>query len=1154
MSSRVVRIGFITGVIIAACVAGARFSVAQEFRASILGQVSDPSGAAIVGAAVTAVQHNTNQTYTAKSNSAGVYSVDFILPGEFTVTIEAKGFSKAVYPNVTLQAAQKLNLNVTLTVGPTVQEVTVTASPGLLDTSNAASGGVIDQAKIQLMLLECGETWEDLTFVQGEKQFTASWGTYSDKSDFASFFSVNGAPQANNTYYVNGAPVSITSTEDYSAPRDAVQELQASVGSYDAQWGPAAGGSFNQVLKEGTNSFHGTVYYYLQNALFGANTYANDLNGVKKTISNQNYPGAALGGPIQKNKTFFYFTWESQRNDQPHLVTSSVPTAAMAQGNFAGTGYTVYDPSTVTCTKTTSSGCSTYGRTAFLNNIIPPSDISPIGAAIMALYPSPTNPALANNYTYTQPTLSGYDEFVGRVDHNFSSSTRVSAVWTRIGSFSRGGSSNGFQTEGSTTSSGPTPEDTNAIVSITRTLSPTLVADFRASVSRWYDFSSAGRAVQDNYKIPGLTMPIVPTTTHLGIAPTVAVTNYTSLIGNTANGTIDNYGYLSPSLAQIKGRHTLHYGFEYEDIQVGATGVPSTPNGAFTFSGQWSRANPLTATTGTGNGLADLLLGYPASGSVGWGINDMITYHYYGAYLQDDFKVSKKVTLNMGLRWDLDTSPSERHNGINGGFCFTCTNPYTAQINYNTYPTLANPLTGGLTFTGVSAPHAPDNVSFTHWQPRVGIAWAITPKTVIRAGFGMFYNYGNSATTNTGFSQTTSYVASLNGSINPTNYFVSGSPFPNGVLAPTGASAGLETSAGNAISYYSPSGNGAVPWTDHWSVGFQRELPKRMLLDVEYVGSHNHAIQVSQPWGVISSAEQAACFANAAVCNNSVPNPFYGILPSTTTLGASATVSAYQLQRQYPLFSGVTESNDPLGYQDYNALEVRVERQVKSINFVFNYTYSNWIGDISYLNAGTWRDANMWHGLSSTDVPHYFTMNGVYPLPVGRGGHFFQDAHGLLGGLLNHWVVDAVYIYWSGEPLTISNANLVGGSGCTSYYPVGGQNQQHWFNNNESCYQQLSTWQERTTPLNVGYLRNPPWSVMNASLQKSFALPWREMSLALRFDTTNTLNHPCFNGPNTTVSQLPSFTQWVGWSGFGALPTTSFVNARYGVVSMKITF
>jgi hypothetical protein len=291
--------------------------------------------------------------------------------------------------------------------------------------------------------------------------------------------------------------------------------------------------------------------------------------------------------------------------------------------------------------------------------------------------------------------------------------------------------------------------------------------------------------------------------------------------------------------------------------------------------------------------------------------------------------------LNLGLRWDVYTSPTERHHGINGSFCFTCKTPYDAQINHAAYPSLQNPLTGGLTFAGVSAPGDPYHVKLNQWQPRFGLAWAITPGTVFRAGFGIFYGVANPATTSIGFNQNTPYISSLDGGVTPTNYFLSGTAYPNGVIAPAGASGGLATAAGQGVAYNSP--DNVIPWTQHWTAGFQRRLPKQILLDVEYARSHTHPLAVSQPWGVISSAQQAACFQDNAICNTTVPNPFYGVLPNNVPLGSSPNIPAWQLMRQYPLFNGVTQNNNPAGHSVYNALEARVERKLRSLDFVANY-------------------------------------------------------------------------------------------------------------------------------------------------------------------------------------------------------------------------
>lgn len=249
--------------------------------------------------------------------------------------------------------------------------------------------------------------------------------------------------------------------------------------------------------------------------------------------------------------------------------------------------------------------------------------------------------------------------------------------------------------------------------------------------------------------------------------------------------------------------------------------------------------------------MADLLLGYPSSGAVDWAFDTFVTYHYYRLYFQDNYKVRSNVSLNLGLRWDVNTSPSERHNRINAGFCLACVNPYTSSINYNTAPNLQNPLLGGLLFAGVNgAPTAPYLVEWNDWQPRFGIAWAVTPKTVVRAGYGMFDTWQFLNTNSIGFSQTTSYVDLLDGGLTPSDYFRSGRPYPNGAIAAVKSSEGLKTDAGNAISYYNT--NRRIRGTQHWSFGIQHELPGSLLLDVEYMGSHTDNIPVSTSLDIIS--------------------------------------------------------------------------------------------------------------------------------------------------------------------------------------------------------------------------------------------------------------------------------------------------------------
>ena len=1123
---------------------------AQESRATITGQVVDPTGAAVPGAAVKAIQLDTQQAYTATCDDAGVYSLPYLQPGRYSVSIEAGGFQKTVYSNVVLDAAQKLNLNATLTLGSIDQEVTVSAAPGLLDTAAAGVGGVVDQAQVVNMPGTGRLAWDDLSFAQGVRMLSAGFNTTPRGS--GETYTVSGTPTNANAYYLNGAPVSDQGVYHFTPSLDAIQELQGGI-EYDAQYSRAGGGSFNVTVKQGTNSYHGDFFDYYGNKILNSNTYANNLGGVAQQENTRNNFGAVFGGPIRKNKTFFFGSYEAWRQANPQSATDSVPPSAWRTGDFSQSGYSIYDPLSSTCSATNAQGqCTTYKRTQFPNNIIPSNRISPIGQAIVNQYPAPKNAANTNNYPTAGVHDISYDQWLGRIDQYFSENTRLYALGSTLRNWAYLGG-NGF-------TGVPSTENTETgfpfmgIVALTHVFSPSLVADTKLSFARYNDATVYGQTIQQNFtgdKIGGLHMPDVPTTTHLNLVPQVAVTGYTTIFDNTDNGTVDNNWNFNATLSQVKGRHNLHYGVEFSDVQSGASGVPGRPNGTFTFNVGWTQSNPLTAANGQGSAVATLLLGYPNSGSVDWNSNQFVTYRYYGLYVQDDYKLRRNLTVNLGLRWDVNLSAHERFNSINAGFCYTCSNPYTKQINYAPYPGLPNPLTGGWQFAGVNGvSSAPFQTQYNHWQPRVGISWAVTDKWVVRAGYGIFYSWSTLATNSQGFNQSTSYISSLDGNLTPTNYFLIGTPYPNGVLAPSGSTAGLATQAGQAISYVSP--DRKLPYTQRWSIGIQRALPQKVLLDAEYVGSHTHALPVSTAWDVVPLSQQAACFQNNALCNANVSNPFYGVLPAAAALGASTTVQAYQLNRPWPLFNGITQSDDPAGESDYHALDVRLERKIDNLDFVANYSFSNWMEETSYLNNANFRDVKPWRGLDSNDRRHYLSVSMIWPLPFGKGGWVARNAHGVEGAVIGGWITDSTVLWGTGTPLAIPSADFYG-PGCTGYAPAGGQDDAHWLNNNMSCWHNLLPWEARTAPLNVGYLRNPGGLLTwNPALYKMFALPREGMFAQLRIDALRGANETALGNPNETLATLPTFTPWVGWTGFGT--STLGGGNRVVTISLKILF
>lgn len=1121
---------------------------AQEFRASITGQVADPTGAVVPNATVSAVNDQTHLTYSTKSGSQGQYSLLYLLPGEYTVTVEAASFQSMVYNNVELDSSQQLGLNVTLKPGAITTQVTVTAGPVDLDTVSASTGGVIDQAKVQDMPSSGMMVWADLHFTEGIRTDPVSSFNLTPRNN-GEPYSVAGAQTDENVFYMNGAPISYQGSWNFSPNTNSVAQVQASVMPYDAQYGQTGAGVFSANVKDGTNAYHGAIWDYYGNEALDANSWSADLAGLPKSVNIRNTFGGESGGPIRRNKTFYFGSYEGFRQHQPFVTQDSVPLPDEVKGNFASSGYTVYDPTSTYCAqKNTSGACTAYARNAFPNDQIT-TGISPIGQAILALYPAPNEPGVTNNYVVRQSTTFRYDQYIGRIDQSFSENTRMYGLFTleNDGEVSGG---NGFTNE-AVTSSTPTARDYNIILDLTHIFSASRVVDLKASYGHDNSETISGVAVQDNYLATklGLTMPAVATTPHQNIVPTFSVSNGTTLFGNTANGSENASADFAGSMTQTLGRHILHYGVEFMDIQTAPTGVLGNPNGSFSFDQTYTQGNPQKSVTGQGNSFADILLGYPTSGSVSWNEPTFVTVHYFAGFAQDDFNVRPNLTLNLGLRWDFNTSPKDRHDRINAGFCFTCANPLAGQVNLSKVPSgvTVAPLVGGLQFAGVNGvAGAPFQVSWNHWQPRVGFSWAALRNTVVRGGFGIFYPWEALAVDDMGFSQTTPFVASLNGGLNPGTYFNSGTPYPSGAIAPTGSSLGLATNAGNSISYNDT--NRVLRQTQHWSLGIQRRMPWAVLLDVEYLGTHTLHIPVTTSLGVISTAQQQACLAGGAVCNNPVANPFYGVLPSNSTLGASATLPEYELMRAYPMFNGVSEQRIPSGSSHFNALAVRVERRKADVDFVFNYTYSNWIDIDSYLNNGNFRDATLWKGLDGNDDRNQLNTDVVYPLP---GIH----QNRLLNGIVNGWVADSSFQWETGVPMSLPSANFNWGTpGCTSYAPVGGQTRAHWFNNNQSCWTQLTSWEPRTTPLSVGFLRNEGSWLWNPAFHKQFTIRPEKMFAQFRMEAYNGANHPHFGGANTSVGTQTAFTPQTSWTGFGTLPTSSNEAQRVILASLKILF
>ena len=550
--------------------------------------------------------------------------------------------------DVVLDTSQQLGLNVTLETGRVTQKVVVSVGALELDTVSASTGGVVDLARVANMPAPDMNVWDDVVFAQGISSNSKNLFNLTPRSN-GNQNTVSGDQTDENAFYLNGVPVSDQGLWHFAPSQNAVDQVQAFAMPYDAQYGRTGGGVFTTNLKTGTNAYHGAMYNYYGNKVLNANPTEANLAGIPRATNTRDTWGAESGGPIIKGKTFYFGSYEGFSQIEPGPVSDTVPTAAELNGNFSGTGYTIYDPLSTYCAqKNASGGCTTYARKAFANDVIPAARISPIGKAILALYPAQNKAGLVKNYVILAPFSYDYRQYMGRVDQNFSDNTRVYVLYARQTDTDYR-SSNGFTNAASDSAVQNPTVDYNAIVDLTHIISTSTVLDLKASY--WHDagVTTNGTAVQNNFLASklGFNMPAVGTALRQNIAPVMTITNATTLFGNTESGTMNADADFAGSVTQLIGRHSLHYGAEFQDIQTAPIGALGQPNGAFTFDSVYTQGNPLKAVTVQGNEFADVLLGYPSSGSVSWDEPTFITVHYYGAFVEDTYRVFPTLTVSV---------------------------------------------------------------------------------------------------------------------------------------------------------------------------------------------------------------------------------------------------------------------------------------------------------------------------------------------------------------------------------------------------------------------------------------------------------------------------------------------------------------------------
>ncbi len=1046
------------------CVSQPAFSQNSN-SGEIRGTVTDPSGATIPGVNVTILNTQTGVGRDLVSNTSGVYDAVSVLPGTYSVTFSAPGFNKLVRTGIDI-TANPATVDGQLTVGSSETQVSVTEQVGLLQTENAEQSTTLE-AKTMQTLPNVGQDWENFT-----RLLPGAAGSGGGVA-------VNGNMPYYSNFLADGANVSAPHSANFDPNVfESVAEVQIETNTFSAQYG-IGGIVMNQISKSGTNTFHGSLYEYFQNDFLNATNF---FSHTTPRLRYDNF-GGSVGGPIIKNKAFFYFNADKIINNGTAYFSNTYPSAAMRAGNFSDPSFPIiYDPATPV-------NPATGTRTPFANNIIPTDRLDPLALRFQTLFPNPTGPGATNNLIALLPSTSPYMRYFGRADYTISDKNRLTMSVTER-------DNPGYNP----TPDAPLDTTTQDIGSYTSQISdvwtPTAntVNEFRFGYTHYYSIFAPASAGQNYPQKLGWDYA------EANIAPTITIngTCCSTLGAGTNAKYVQNIFTPSDVVTLIRGKHILKFGGEVLMYQDNSTPWGNVNAGSFTFSGVFTQSAPAKGSSG-GLGYADFLLGQVAS----WSASNtpIVGFRQKSpqVFIQDDWKLTPTLTVNLGLRYQIEGAWSETHGRL-GIFDPNLLNPATNTL-------------GAMRFGGNL--EKPDRKIFL---PRVGFAYSPKSNTSIRGGFGI-YAYGWSIDTYSGGSEGVgnNSQGSLTQTNNTTPVFVLGqATYAN--LNYVGPSQSPSVYNGQSVSYvpyHTP-----VARNYQYNFSIQQQFAGNMMVQAAYVGSHG--------------------------TNLSFPVDINQVPPNLIAQSAANTSTSQSL-RPFPQFQGISGNNfNAISW--YNSAQVTfAKRMSRGFQFDANYTWSRLLDDQDSSGWGSRDGGQVYqysynpsanYGPSNFDIPHMFKGDLTYQLPFGKG-RTFLNRNGLLDAVLGGWQASTIFVFESGRPFTFvvgttNNSGALAGN----LYPnvIGNPNAANqtitsWFNTCTLLQNGTTTPSGCTNPAfaipangtfgNSGRntFRGPGIEDVDFSFGKNFAIPLpRETGdLQIRFDAVNGLNHPNFDLPNASV-------------------------------------
>ena len=1172
-------------------------AAAQTTFGAVVGNVTDPSGAAIGNSEVTLTNLGTNEKRTATTNDDGLYQFVNIEPGQYSVEVQKPGFKRTVRSPVTVETQTTAKIDVALQVGDVNQVIEVTAQTPLLQPESSSLGQVIDERKTTELPLNGRNPLNLVSLVpsvvpqggsmsnpNGQNPF--AWGNYQIGGGMAnqSMVWLDGSP-------VNGSYINITAL---IPTQDSLQEFKVATNNLSPEYGRFAGGVVNFTTKSGTNDLHGTLWEYLRNKQLDANDFFSNLNGTPRGAFTQNQFGFNAGGPIivpklyhGRDKTFFFVDYEGFRLRQGAPATETVPTAQERSGDLsalaASQGVNIYDP-LATCgtgapgTPACAPGVAAGTRQPFAGNVIPANRINPTSLILLNLYPLPNAPGNAQgvgNWINTSSQGGNNNETVVHIDQNISDKQHLTARYSYWGNLNLPTDPfhNGVCQDRCT----ETFNTNNFVLGDTYAFNPTTIMEIRLSYQRFsynripetlgYDLTKLGWPAALNTEAVFRDLPV----------PVINGFDTANTFGSQGAGSVivdrnDNYR-AAGTLTKITGTHQLKFGAEFLRMLHNYVQT-NIPTGIFSFNPDLTAANA-NNTAGSGLGLATFLLGYPSSASGGANSPALIAGQqlYPAVFFNDDWHVTPKLTLNLGIRWEHAGPWTERYDRL------TFFNPKqpnqvlsAAGINVLGNIDLVNS-SGNDSYRSNIAP------DWTQFAPRVGMAYQVTRQTVFHAGYGIFWlpndvAWDYSPNNNPINSYTTPVLSSIytgvpacypancstTAAVTGSGAYTIANPFPGGIIAPPGRNPSYaQTLLGTGPNL--PQLTNPYGYAQQWNADLQQQLGSGLLIDVAYGGAKGSHLPISPQ--IDQLPDQYLSLGNQLLQN--VPNPYY---PSITASGsplAQPTVQEGQLLRPYPQYNGVTNAGAGIGNSTYESLQIKAEKRFSGGNSILlAYTHSKLISDADTItgwleSGGTgtiqdWNNLRAEKSLASFDTPDRMVISYVLDVPVGKGRRYLGNSNVIVNGVVGGWGVEGVTTLQSGFPLHFTtnsnNTNSFGGNqrpnvvaGCdTSVSGSITSKLNEYFNT--SCFTQPAAFTFGDASRNDPHLRSPGIANWDFSAFKDFALtPENKASLQFRAEFFNIFNRVQFGYPG----------QALGSSSFGVI-TTQQNTPRLIQFAMRLRF